>query len=99
YPMPGVRIHPTPAQRGGPPIIVSGRKGPAMRRAAALGDGWMPYLYSPRRYAESVDRIRKAAAEAGRDLTDFQWTMFLFVPVDDAARLMEEVVPRVSQTA
>jgi len=25
-----------------------------MRRAALLGDGWMPHLYLPRRYAASV---------------------------------------------
>src|SRR5262245_60559290 len=51
YPMDAVRIHPPPAQRGGPPIVVAGRREPAMRRAARLGDGWMPYLYSARRYA------------------------------------------------
>src|SRR5436190_1976369 len=48
-----VRIHPAPAQAGGPPIIVTGRQPVAMRRAAALGDGWMPYLYSPARYSRS----------------------------------------------
>src|SRR5207302_3658326 len=32
---------------GGPPMLVSGRKPVAMRRAARLGDGWMPYLVSP----------------------------------------------------
>ena len=37
--------------------------------AARLGDGWMPYLYSPRRYAESVATIRETAAADGRDLT------------------------------
>src|SRR5690242_19956084 len=37
-------------QKHGPPLIVSGRKPPAMRRAARLGDGWMPYLVSPDAY-------------------------------------------------
>ena len=41
-------------QPGGPPLLVSGRKAPAMRRAARLGDGWMPYLVSPDAYARSV---------------------------------------------
>jgi probable F420-dependent oxidoreductase len=82
-----VRIHPAPAQPGGPPIIVSGRQPVAMRRAAALGDGWMPYLYSPRRYAESAARIRESASEAGRTLDRFEWLAFVFVNVDtDAAR-------------
>jgi alkanesulfonate monooxygenase SsuD/methylene tetrahydromethanopterin reductase-like flavin-dependent oxidoreductase (luciferase family) len=52
-----VRIHPALAQAGGPPIVVSGRQPVAMRRAARLGDGWMPYLYSPERYARSVETI------------------------------------------
>jgi probable F420-dependent oxidoreductase len=74
-----VRIHPAPAQAGGPPIIVSGRRPAAMRRAALLGDGWMPYLYSPGRYAESVARIHDAAAEASRGLEAFEWLVFVFV--------------------
>jgi len=53
-----------------------------MRRAARLGDGWMPYLYSPRRYAASVETIRAVAADAGRDLSDFGWYAWIFVNVD-----------------
>jgi probable F420-dependent oxidoreductase len=82
YPMSQVRIHPAPAQPAGPPIVVAGRKDPAMRRAAGLGDGWMPYLYSSRRYAASVERIRSLAAEAGRDLAGFEWYAFVFVNID-----------------
>ena len=91
-----VRVHPAPAQEGGPPIVVAGRQDPAMRRAALLGDGWMPYLYSPRRYASSVARIRELADEVGRDLHLFEWYAFIFVHVHrdgrrarrEAARMM-----------
>lgn len=83
YAMEHVRIHPPPIQTGGPPIIVAGRKDPAMVRAATMGDGWMPYLYSPRAYAESVARIKQLAAAAHRDITNFQWMQFLFVNVQD----------------
>jgi probable F420-dependent oxidoreductase len=89
YAMEDVRIHPAPAQPGGPPIVVAGRKEPAMRRAATLGDGWFPYLYSPRRYAASVTTIDDVASAAGRDLSAFEWLVFLFVNVNpdgDAAR-------------
>jgi probable F420-dependent oxidoreductase len=82
YPMEHVRVHPAPVQPGGPPIVVAGRQAPAMRRAARLGDGWMPYMYSARRYAASVQTIRAHAAEIGRDLTDFEWYVFLFASVD-----------------
>ncbi|WP_344261134.1 LLM class flavin-dependent oxidoreductase [Actinomadura napierensis] len=81
YPMENVRIHPGPAQPNGPPIVIGGRKIPAMRRAALIGDGWMPYLYSPDRYAASVRTIRAFAAEAGRELGDFEWYAFVFVNV------------------
>ena len=96
YAMDGVRIHPAPVQSGGPPILVAGRQPPAMRRAAILGDGWFPYMYSPRRYAASVEKIRAAAAEAGRDLRGFQWFVWVFLNINvdgdvarqDAARSM-----------
>jgi probable F420-dependent oxidoreductase len=81
----GVRIHPAPSQPGGPPIYVSGRRVPAMRRAARAGDGWMPYLYSPRRYAESVARIQDMASDHGRDLDGFEWLAFVMVAIDDDA--------------
>jgi probable F420-dependent oxidoreductase len=82
YPMKDVKIHPAPVQSGGPPIVVAGRSDAAMRRAALLGDGWMPYLYSPRRYAASVDRIREVAGVAHRDLGGFGWYAFIFVSID-----------------
>jgi probable F420-dependent oxidoreductase len=91
YSMEEVRIHPAPVQPNGPPIIVAGRKERAMQRAVALGDGWMPYLYSARRYADSVETIRRLADEAGRDLLDFEWFAFVFVNVhDDGERAKEE---------
>ncbi|MET0579123.1 MAG: TIGR03619 family F420-dependent LLM class oxidoreductase, partial [Ilumatobacteraceae bacterium] len=79
FPMESVRIHPAPRQPGGPPIVVAGRQPVAMRRAATLGDGWMPYLFSARRYAESVSQIEGFAAAAGRDLAGFEWCAFVFV--------------------
>ena len=81
YAFEDVRIHPAPLQPGGPPIVVAGRKEPAMRRAARLGDGWMPYLYSARRYAASVETIQEYASDAGRDLDDFGWYAWVFVNV------------------
>jgi probable F420-dependent oxidoreductase len=89
YAMEGVKVHPAPTQPGGPPIVVAGRKEPAMKRAALLGDGWMPYLYSARRYAASAQKIRELADRAGRDLDGFGWYAFVFINVDpdgDAAR-------------
>jgi alkanesulfonate monooxygenase SsuD/methylene tetrahydromethanopterin reductase-like flavin-dependent oxidoreductase (luciferase family) len=87
YPMDAVKVHPRPQQSGGPPIVVSGRQEAAMRRAARSGDGWMPYMYSPRRYRASVARIGEIAGAEGRDLTRFGWMLYIPVRIDsDAAR-------------
>jgi alkanesulfonate monooxygenase SsuD/methylene tetrahydromethanopterin reductase-like flavin-dependent oxidoreductase (luciferase family) len=68
-----VTLLPRPAQQPCPPIWVAGRSEPAMRRAALLGDGWYPYLFTVRRLRGSNEMIRQYAAEAGRDLTGFHW--------------------------
>lgn len=83
FPMAGVRVHPAPVQRGGPPVLVAGRGDAAMARAARRGDGWMPYMYSPRRYRNSVGTIRALADQAGRDLSGFGWLAYVPVCVDD----------------
>ena len=84
WPFEAVGILPAPAQPGGPPIIVAGRKRPAMRRAGVLGDGWMPFLCSPDQYAESVRVVQEHAASVGRDLSTFHWMCFVYVSVDRA---------------
>jgi probable F420-dependent oxidoreductase len=94
YAMADVRIHPSPEQPGGPPIVVAGRKEPAMRRAAVLGDGWMPYMYSPRRYAASVETIRGYAAAAGRPLDRFSWYAWVFVNANPDGGLAREETAR-----
>lgn len=99
YPMRDVTVHPSPAQAGGPPIVVAGRQEPAMRRAARLGNGWMPYLYSPRRYAASVRTIRAAAVEGGRNLTGFGWYAFVFVNIDsDGVRARQNAARTIGGT-
>jgi probable F420-dependent oxidoreductase len=81
-----------PVQPGGPPLLVSGRKEAAMRRAARLGDGWMPYLMSPNAYARSVATIREEAGAGGRDLAGFEWMMYLYTSIrPDGDRARDDV--------
>jgi probable F420-dependent oxidoreductase len=47
----GIRIAPGPTREGGPPLWVGGRSEAAIRRAATLGDGWIPIFVSPARFA------------------------------------------------
>ena len=60
----GIRIEPEPAQSGGPPLWVGGRSEAAIRRAARLGDGWMPIWVSPRRFAEGCAQLPDHIARA-----------------------------------
>ncbi len=69
-----ILFEPKPLQKPHPPIWVGGESGPALRRAAHLGDAWYPIgsnnrhlLDSLVRYRAGVTRLRKFAAEAGRD--------------------------------
>ena len=68
-----VTLLPRPVRQPHPPIWVSGRSDAAMRRAALLGDGWYPYLFTVRRLRQSNETIKEIASEAGRDLAGFHW--------------------------
>jgi probable F420-dependent oxidoreductase len=67
YVFDGISINPRPVQPGGPPLWVGGRSDAALRRAARLGDGWIPLWVSPERYARGLDALRAEAN--GRELT------------------------------
>ncbi|MCO6416609.1 LLM class flavin-dependent oxidoreductase, partial [Siccirubricoccus sp. KC 17139] len=69
-----VSFAPKPVQRPHPPIWVGGESGPALRRTARLGDAWYPIGTNPafpldslKRYEAAIGRLRKLAAEAGRN--------------------------------
>jgi len=76
-------LKPLPIQKPRPPIWVSGRSEAAMRRAAKYADGWLPYMYTPEQFAESVDKIRAYGEELGRDMTDFAFGMLIFTAIHE----------------
>ena len=78
-----VTLAPPSTQQPHPPIWVAGRREAAMRRAVRYGDGWFPYLYSPQRYRDSIEKIGSFAADEGRDLTDFTRAVFQFIAIYD----------------
>lgn len=92
------RLEPLPCQPGGPPLWVGGRSRRALRRAALLGDGYMPYLVSPEGYRQELALLRRWASEAGRDPSAVTPAIFLFVALADsleegrahAARFLDE---------
>ena len=77
----GVSIDPRPVQQPGPPIWIGGRSDAALARAGRQGEGWMSYVVQPERYAQSVEKIRTAAAAAGRRLDGFEFAHLAFITI------------------
>jgi probable F420-dependent oxidoreductase len=68
YAIPAGRQDPRPVQRPGPPVLLGGMSGPAMRRAGRLAEGWITSSFADlSRISEAVGVIREAASAAGRD--------------------------------
>ncbi len=61
-----VIVAPRPAQRPRPPIWVGGNSRAAVRRAARLADGWVPWQLEPEACAAAVADARRLRAEAGQ---------------------------------
>jgi probable F420-dependent oxidoreductase len=55
FPVPPITIRPLPQEPI--PFWIGGRSRAAMRRAAALGDGWFPHNLTPVRYREAIEQI------------------------------------------
>jgi probable F420-dependent oxidoreductase len=93
-----VTLVPEPVQRPHPPIWVAGRSEAAMRRAAVLGDGWYPYLFTVPRLHASQEAVRRYAAEAGRSLDGFHWGVMQPTAIaDDRREAVELAVTNVGQ--
>lgn len=76
-----VTIAPAPVQRPHPPVWVSGRRDAAVRRAARFGDGWMPYLYSPEQFRDSLAALARHGEEIGRDVSGVLPVLHVFACV------------------
>lgn len=93
-----VTLLPKPMQQPYPPVWVAGRSDAAIRRAAIVGDGWYPYLFTVNRIRRSNDSVRDMAEHAGRDLTRFNWSLNQPTAIDDdPARALETAVAHVGR--
>ncbi len=94
----GVSIDPKPVQRPGPPVWIGGRSDAALARAGRQGDGWVSYAITPERYAQSLAKIRAAAAAHGRSLDGFATAHLTFITVGrDREQARAAWVARLSQ--
>lgn len=61
----GVGMAPRPVRPGGPPIWIGGSSRAAIRRAAHLGDGWLPQGPPKMGTSAAIELIRAERVEAG----------------------------------
>jgi probable F420-dependent oxidoreductase len=66
YSLPPVRFAPKPVQHPPPPIIVGGESDAALRRVAAVGQGWFGWNLTPDETAERLGALDRVLADRGR---------------------------------
>jgi probable F420-dependent oxidoreductase len=89
---------PKPVQQPGPPLHIGGDSAAAMRRAARLGDGWIPMSQTIETLPANLAMIEKMRSDLGRT-GPFQVTMGARVTsVDDARRYEDAGVTRLIVT-
>ena len=92
----GMTLMPKPTQKPHPPVWISGRSDAAMRRAARFGSGWLPYMYTPEKLAQSIETIDGHASEVGRE-GSVQPGLFMFFAVhEDGERGLQMAAQRLS---
>jgi alkanesulfonate monooxygenase SsuD/methylene tetrahydromethanopterin reductase-like flavin-dependent oxidoreductase (luciferase family) len=65
------------------PVWFGGASAAARRRAAAVGDGWIPLFLAPDEYAAAVVALRQEVAEAGRPAGAVEPGIVVFACVGD----------------
>lgn len=79
-----VSVQPKPFQRPGPQVWLGGRSRAALRRAAALGDGWIGSGVSPiEEFADDVSELRSLLDAAGRAVDGMAIARRCYVVLDD----------------
>jgi probable F420-dependent oxidoreductase len=99
YRVPAARMDPKPVQRPHPPILLGGTAAPALRRAGRLTDGWVSSSRADLdRIGESIEIVRTAATEAGRDPAALRFVCRGVVRVGPDADLAETPRRRLTGT-
>lgn len=79
--------YPKPAQKPHPPLLLGGESDHTLRRVVEFCDGWFPRARGGFDVAGGVERLRRIAGEAGRDMSELQVNLFGALP--DAQKMEE----------
>ena len=93
----GLTLDPKPKADPHPPIWVSGRSEGAMRRCAKYGTGWLPYMYTPEKLAESLNQIGGYAEEYERSEPVKPGLFIFFAVHEDRDTAIEMAAKRLSK--
>jgi len=74
YDLPAFAMAPKPPQGARLPVLAGGEGDVALRRVAAVCDGWQPLGLNPDEYRERAGRLETYAARHGRSIKDL-WLM------------------------
>jgi alkanesulfonate monooxygenase SsuD/methylene tetrahydromethanopterin reductase-like flavin-dependent oxidoreductase (luciferase family) len=85
-------VYLTPQPDPAIPILIGGRSDKAIQRTGRLGDGWQGIWVSADRFAQTVEQVEQAGADAGR--TDVAWRhqMIVWCGLGKDRAKMREVV-------
>jgi len=72
------------------PLWFGGAGPAALRRAGAMGDGWVPMFLSPEDYRVGLERLAAAALAAGRTTEDIDRAVVVFARVGAAEESFRE---------
>jgi alkanesulfonate monooxygenase SsuD/methylene tetrahydromethanopterin reductase-like flavin-dependent oxidoreductase (luciferase family) len=93
-----VKFEPKPVQAPHVPIVFGGESRVALKRAAALGDGWYGVGHTPESAAAQVTTLRTLLGDAGRGHIPFEHTVSHAAPHldrDEVRRYEDAGVDRV----
>ena len=100
-----ISVLPLPVQKPHPPLWIGGESGPALRRAARLGDGWFPIGNNPKfpldtyaRYKAAVDKLHALAEAEGRDPGELDLAYSLNWTFGSAPPLKSDTKPALTGT-
>ncbi|MHA1724520.1 MAG: LLM class flavin-dependent oxidoreductase [Promethearchaeota archaeon] len=66
-----------------PPIWIAAHGPKMLELTAALGDGWIPLYFTPKKYKEKLNNILKIAKEKGRDPEEITPALFCYLVIDE----------------